>query len=567
MNTLLPILGMLTLVACSGLLARWLPRLPLPLIQIAGGALLGWPAGGLHVEFDPQIFMLLFIPPMLFADGWQMPKREFGANKWPILFLSTALVLFTVGGLGYFIHWALPGMPLSVAFLLAAVLSPTDAVAVSAIVQRLNMPPRLQHILEGEALMNDAAALVAVKFAIAATLAGTFSLSYALWDFVLVAAGGVAVGVAFSWLFKLVHNRLLYWRDDHRDQAAQPTILLLLLMPFAPYLIAEHLHLSGVLAAVAAGMTASAFDVRSNRFNGLHLQTESTWEMVRFSFNGLIFVLLGMQLPGLLRHLPAPLGGTLPGYAEAGELLLLTLGITGVMLALRFIGLTGGAWLARGLMARRAKVRAPALASIGWAGVGALGGTRGGITLAAVLSVPLAMADGRVFPARDLLVFQATMVIVLSLVVATIGGPWLINRMGRMGTQAAAPQDREARWARNRASRAALRTIVSAPMPLRPAGGEAPAEPGHDAELVAAIRARVQHSYENRLQMAGEGSGRALASKVTALERHLRLETLQSERAELYRLRLSHRINDATLRLLLRDIDLLEMVIRSQPAG
>ncbi|MES2533909.1 MAG: Na+/H+ antiporter [Pseudomonadota bacterium] len=559
MHTLLPILAMLALVAGSGLLARAVPRIPLPLLQIAIGALAGWPPGGLHVSFHPQIFMLLFIPPMLFADGWQMPQREFGAYKWPILLSSTLLVLFTVGALGWLIHVLLPGLPTAEAFLLAAVLSPTDAVAVSAILQRHPVPTKLRHLIEGEALMNDAAALVAVKFAVAAVLTRSFSLPQALADFVWVACGGVAVGIGFAWCFKLLHDRLLFWREE---RAAAPTVLLLLLVPFAPYLIAEHLGLSGVLAAVTAGMTTSAFDARSSRFNAFHLQTQNVWSVILFVFNGLIFTLVGLQVPQLVQHLPLP-HPDLPtaahmGFALFSTALLIALGV----LAVRFAGLAGGGWLARGFGKRRATGARAELPLLAWSGIATLGGTRGGITLAAVLGVPLLMPDGSDFPARELLVFQATMVIVLSLLIASVGLPWLLRRLAlRTGS----PHGREAAWARDRAARAALRTLESADTAPH---GATPPDPMH-----ALVRARIDHSYRHRLRPHQPdhpdhpGESAAQVQQALALERHLRLDALQAERDELHRLRLAHRINDETLRALIHEIDLVEMVIRSRPGG
>lgn len=561
MHILLPILAMLALVAGSGLLARAVPRIPLPLLQIALGALAGWPPGGLHVSFHPQIFMLLFIPPMLFADGWQMPQREFGAYKWPILLSSTLLVLFTVGALGGLIHGLLPGLPLAEAFLLAAVLSPTDAVAVSAILQRHSVPAKLRHMIEGEALMNDAAALVAVKFAVAAVLTQSFSLPQALADFVWVACGGVAVGVGFAWCFKLLHDRLLYWREE---RAAAPTVLLLLLVPFAPYLIAEHLGLSGVLAAVTAGMTTSAFDARSSRFNAFHLQTQNVWNVILYVFNGLIFTLVGLQVPHLVQHLPLP-RPDFPvtahmGFALFSTALLIALGV----LAVRFIGLAGGGWLARGFGRRRARAvggRAE-LPLLTWSALATLGGTRGGITLAAVLGVPLLMPDGSAFPARELLVFQATMVIVLSLLIASFGLPWLLRRLALRTSD---PHAREAAWARDRAARAALRALEAPDAPDAAADAATPPDP-----MRALVRARVGHGYRHRLRPhhgSHPGDSAAQVQQALALERQLRLDALQAERDELHRLRLAHRINDETLRALIHEIDLVEMVIRSRPGG
>lgn len=205
MQTAYTVLILLMLVGVSRLIGRVIP-LPLPLVQIAAGALLAWPTLGLHVALDPELFLFLFLPPLLFSDGWRMPKREFWHLRGPILTLAVGLVLFTVVGAGYFIHWLLPGVPLPVAFALAAVLSPTDAVAVSAI-SRNRLPTPLMHILQGEALMNDASGLVTFKFALVAAVTGVFSLANASLTFVLVAVGGLAVGVALSWLV----GRLRAW--------------------------------------------------------------------------------------------------------------------------------------------------------------------------------------------------------------------------------------------------------------------------------------------------------------------------------------------------------------------
>ena len=191
MQTAYTVLILLMLVSLSRLVGRLIP-LPLPLVQIAAGALLAWPTLGLHVALDPELFLFLFLPTLLFSDGWRMPKRELWKLRGPILTLAVGLVLFTVVGAGYFIHWILPSIPLPVAFALAAVLSPTDAVAVSAISQD-RLPTPLMHMLQGEALMNDASGLVTFKFALVAAITGVFSLAEASVTFVLVAVGGLAI--------------------------------------------------------------------------------------------------------------------------------------------------------------------------------------------------------------------------------------------------------------------------------------------------------------------------------------------------------------------------------------
>lgn len=189
MHIVTVVLVLLLAVVVSAFAARLLPfRLPLPLLQIAIGAALS--AVGFQVEFDPEVFLLLFIPPLLFLDGWRIPKGAFFRDWKVILALATGLVVFTVLGMGFFIHWLIPSLPLAVAFALAAILSPTDPVAVSAMTEGSPLPSRMVHILEGESLLNDATGLVCFSFAVTAALTGTFSLAAAGKTFVIVAGGG-----------------------------------------------------------------------------------------------------------------------------------------------------------------------------------------------------------------------------------------------------------------------------------------------------------------------------------------------------------------------------------------
>lgn len=183
---------------CAGVV-RWAP-LPLPVVQTLAGALLAWPLG-MHLELDPHAFLLVLIPPLLYIDGWRIPKVEFRRNRTTILMMAFGLVAITVLGVGALASWLVPAIPLPVAFAIAAALSPTDAVAVAGMTGRVAVPPRLMTILQGEALFNDASGLVAMRVAVAAMLTGAFSWAHALGSFAIVAAGGVAVGVALAWLF------------------------------------------------------------------------------------------------------------------------------------------------------------------------------------------------------------------------------------------------------------------------------------------------------------------------------------------------------------------------------
>lgn len=231
MEIFFTILIMTLVVSLSGMATRMLPfRVPLPLMQIALGALLAWPQFGLHVDFNPELFLVLFIPPLLFADGWKTPTSEFLQHGREIIGLALALVLVTVVGMGFLIYWLVPGIPLVPAFALAAVLSPTDAVALSGIVGEGRIPKKIMGILQGEALMNDASGLVSLKFAVAVAM-GTmvFSVGGATLSFLSVALGGLAAGVVITLVYGRSLRLMSRWSGD--EPATQ---ILLLLWVFTP---------------------------------------------------------------------------------------------------------------------------------------------------------------------------------------------------------------------------------------------------------------------------------------------------------------------------------------------
>ena len=480
MSLVITILVLLLVIALSGAIVRILPvRLPLPLIQIALGALLARPFG-MHVEFDHELFFLLFIPPLLFADGWRIPKRELFLLRGPILALAIGLVFFTIVGVGYFVHWMIPSVPLAVAFALAAVLSPTDAVAVTSISGQSPIPSRLMHILSGEALLNDASGLVALQFAVAAELTGRFSLVSAAGDFVVMALGGIAAGLLVGVGFGLFRRRLVRWSGEV-DPAAQ--VALLLLLPFAAYLLAEHFGASGILAAVAAGMTMNYTDVLKGGYVATRMQNFAVWSMVEFVFNGMIFLLLGLQLPAIV-------DGAKVDIAQAGGgplwyLIAYVLAITLALVVLRFIWV----WVSLRFVFMRALHRGEKRPRVGtrliW--TTALAGVRGAITLAGVLSLPLMKDVGVAFPTRDLMVFLASGVILSTLVLGAIGLPWLVKGLKIPGED---PRVREERKARALVAEAALRSIEQEQRHV--------AEEGDEHAIALASRPRLFNLPEER---------------------------------------------------------------------
>lgn len=541
MQTAYTVLIMLMLVSLSRLVGRVIP-LPLPLVQISAGALLAWPTLGLHVALDPELFLFLFLPPLLFSDGWRMPKREFWRLRGPILTLAVGLVLFTVVGAGYFIHWLLPTIPLPVAFALAAVLSPTDAVAVSAISQN-RLPTPLMHMLQGEALMNDASGLVTFKFALVAAVTGVFSLANASLTFVLVAVGGLAVGVALSWLV----GRLRAWMIARGWDDPATHVVFMLLLPFAAYVLAERLGASGILSAVAAGMMQSWLDLLP-RQTSTRLLNRSVWSLLEFAFNGLIFLLLGLQLPDIIKAVVSHEASLWPTLAYR---CLDVVAIFLVLLVLRFIWVQS-IWRLSGLLRRwRGKGELTLVPTARSCWLLTVGGVRGAVTLAGVMSVPLFLGAGEAFPERDLLIFIAAGVILLSLVAACIALPLLLRGIVK------SPDDKrrgEVRDAWRKTAEAAIHALEAEEVAE---SGEAP--DAAQAALSSELKGRLMAEYRHQLEVYNDSAeAQALAQQMDLLERRLRLKALRAQRLELYRLSRQHQIGDDVLREVLAELDLSE---------
>jgi Na+/H+ antiporter len=538
MQLLYTILIMLLVVSGTRITAQFIP-VPLPLLQILIGALLAIPVLGLHVRLEPELFLLLFIPPLLFVDGWRMPKGQFRQLRTPILLLAFALVFFTILGAGYFIHWLLPQVPLAACFALAAVLSPTDAVAVSAITHG-RLPATLNNLLQGEALMNDASGLVAFKFAVAATLTGVFSFGDASLQFVLVAVGGLLVGVALSYLL----GRLRAWMIGRGWEDPAPHVLLLLLLPFAAYVAAEHLGLSGILSAVAAGMMQSRLDLLP-RQTTTRMLNRSVWTLLEFTFNGLIFLLLGLQLPDILG---AALGSHDDSWSFALWALLCVVAIYAVMMLLRFVWVYGY-WRASGAFRRwrGLPTRFAGQSRVALSAVLTLGGVRGAVTLAGVMSLPLLLNSGEVFPERDLLILIAAGVILLSLLVASAALPRILPLLPQDN---AALHERELNRHRAKVLESAIRYL------------EREDERAADADGAIAsveIKAKLMSEYRDLLSRTRDTEElREDQREMDRMEYRMRLQALRTQRLELYRMRKDNELDDDLLSEILRDLDIAE---------
>ncbi|HEX7871299.1 MAG TPA: Na+/H+ antiporter [Sphingobium sp.] len=537
------VLILLVAVVISGAISRMLPvGIPTPLVQIGLGSLIGL-AANLRVDLDPELFLLLFLPPLLFLDGWRIPKDELLKDVSTVFELALGLVLLTVLGVGIFIHWLIPAMPLAVAFALAAVVSPTDPIAVSAIAARVPIPKRMMHILEGESLLNDASGLVCLRFAIAAALTGTFSIGQASATFVWLAVGGLAIGVAVT----LAVTRAKAWISARFGEDTGSQILISLLIPFAAYILAEHVHCSGILAAVAAGVTMTFAEISRQALPVTRMRRNSVWDTIQFALNGIIFVLLGEQLPGILAAAKQTV--RLTDHANPWWLAIYVLAIMVALVALRFLWV----WVSFRLTLFRAREEVP-YRRPDWRLVAAMSvaGVRGAITLAGVLTIPLTLNDGMAFPARDLAIFLAAGVIILSLILASVCLPLLLRDLTMPAEPSKQAQEDQARVA---SAQAAIRAIEQAQHVL--------AEGRGDADVYVDTGARIMDLYRERIdsRIQPDGAMREV-NRQAGVERDLRLAGLKGERDEIFKMARNRSIGSEIAQKLIRELDLAEVRYR-----
>ena len=539
------ILILVMAVIASQPLTRLFGIVPLPIVQIAVGAALSWPTRSFQPSIDPELFLLLFIAPLLFADAWQAPKREYRRLMRPILSLAFGLVFFTTLGCGLVLHWLVPSLPLPVAFALAAVLSPTDAVAVSSIVDKESVPQDLMHVLEGESLLNDATGLVIFRFATVAALTGSFSLWQASLGFLLAVAGGIAAGLlavfTVSWVLRLLA------KFDRIAPEAQ--VLVAMFLPFAAFLAAESVHASGVLAAVVAGLAVGRTRTANQLSVSAYMLAHSFWVMLAFLLNGTIFVLLGLRLPVIIGNVPPMLIDTHWLWQPLGIVVALTLSL----IVLRYLWITVAVAVGQAI-SRRFNLKAfhttkrTRLA-------GSIAGVRGAVTLAGVLSLPVLALDGSPFPGRDVAIFLAAGVILLWLVIASLGLPPIVRGLAAGHGAAHATELRRARIAATEAAIARLEGVAHR-------GGSDGA-----ATVDQAVAEGLIATYRRRLALLDDGkTPREEAVALQRAESALRHTALAAEREALRGLLRSGEIDDVTFNALTHEL-VLHDVLAGTKAG
>lgn len=382
-------------------------KIPYPILLVVAGLVLGFIPSIPDIHLESEVVFLIFLPPLLYEAAGNISWHEFKAYRRPIGMLAVWLVFLTTVAVAAAAHYFIPGFTWPLAFVLGAIISPPDAVAATSAIRGLGLPKRLITILEGESLVNDASALIAYRYAVAAVTSGSFVLWQAGLQFLLVAFGGIAIGLAIGYIFTKIHNKL-----------ENPTVAttISLLMPFIAYLLAEHLHTSGVLAVVATGLYLAWHSYEIYSFQ-TRMQINGFWNILIFLLNGFVFILIGSQLPVILKNI---------GNDSIPALIVYGLLISFVAIVTRIIWIFPLAYIYTFLGKRGKQVSRFSTSELfitSWAGM------RGVVSLATALALPITMRNGHAFPMRNEILFISFMVILVTLVLQGLTLPVLIRRL------------------------------------------------------------------------------------------------------------------------------------------
>jgi Na+/H+ antiporter len=510
----------LFLMLCAVALG-WVARhfkFPYPIALVIGGAALGFVPKLPQLQFDPQALLVLILPPILYQAALLTSWRDFKANMRPIGLLAIGLVIATTLAVGATLKLLIPDIPWAAAFVLGAIVSPPDAVAATAILSRLNIPRRVVTVLEGESLVNDASGLVIYKFAVAAVLTGVFSLWQASLQFVGVAVGGIVIGVLMGRLFVFIHR---YLGDAFIE------VLTTLAVPYITYIFAESLHLSGVLAVVAAGVVRGRYSPEIVSAE-MRIIARSVWNLLVFLLNSLVFILIGVQLSEIVARLT--------DYSVA-QLFFYGTFVSAVAIAVRFAWVYLATYLPlvfRALLGRTALPPAEGEVFImGWSGM------RGIVSLAAALALPQTLDDGNAFPERDLIIFLTFVVIAVTLVLQGLTLKPLIRRLKVGQDWSLQEEHQRANMALGKAAIAAIDAVA--------------AEEGTPDGLAERIRAE----FAEKITLAVPG-GLVLSHSGADVARRLRAAAVRAERQELIRLWRENQISDEVLHHMEKDLDYQE---------
>jgi CPA1 family monovalent cation:H+ antiporter len=398
------------LISLSALLERI--KIPQPIVLVAAGLLIGFIPALPDLALDPNVIFLIFLPPLLFDAAAQTSWHDFRADIRPISAMAFSLVFFTTTAVAIIAHYLIPHFGWPLAFLLGSIIAPTDAVAASGIIKGMNLNRRVMTILEGESLANDASALIAYRLALTAVLTGTFAFGNAGLQFIIIAGGGIISGIVIGYILVFIHGKI--------NNNALVETGLSLLSPYIAYLAAERFHASGILSVVTAGLIISWRGPEIFTYQ-TRMRTRVIWDTIVFMLNGFVFILIGLQLPGILKQVKVFSTGELIGYGIVISL---------VTILVRILWVFAGAYTTNIFRPKKIPVAIDnATETVPWKNVLIIAwtGTRGVLSLATALALPLLLSTGKPFPQRHMILFLAFVVIFVTLVVQGLSLPLLIK--------------------------------------------------------------------------------------------------------------------------------------------
>ncbi len=499
-------------------------RISYPIFLVIGGLGISFIPGMPTINISPDLIFLIFLPPLLFEAAWYSSWQELWKWKRPILILGFGLVLATSAATALFSVWLIPGFTLALGFLLGGIISPPDAVAATSVLKGMDVPKRGLTILEGESLVNDAASLTVFRFAIASILTGTFVLSDAAVSFSVLSVMGVLVGLAVANILYLI---LKYWAKD-----SNITTPLTLIAPYLMYLAAEALHWSGVLAVVSGGLFLS---FRASDFlnYSTRIQTKEVWATVGFLLNGFVFIMIGLELPVIIAGIH--------GYSLQEAIryaLLISLMVIVIRIVLVYLSIFMPRWFSKKIRKREKNPGLKLPFVIGWAGM------RGVVSLASALAIPLTLADGSVFPHRNLILFITFVVILITLVVQGLSLPFVIRLLNIREVEEHIPKEEQVEQIRAELSKRAIEyldTHYTLAM--------------NEYETVSRIKEQFSHSL---YAVAEQKQDKKTLYTVRNLHKKIMLELIALRRQELYKIRLTKKYDDEVIRALEHNLDLEE---------
>jgi CPA1 family monovalent cation:H+ antiporter len=497
---------------------------PFAIILVLSGIVISLIPGLPNISLKPDVIFLIFLPPLLYGAAWNTSWHDFKAAIRPISLASIGLVFFTTAAVAVAAHYMIPDFSWSLSFLLGAIVSPPDAVAATSITKGLGLHPRLIAILEGESLVNDASGLIAYKYALTAIMAGNFILWQAGLNFIWVAVAGIAIGLAIGYITYIIQKKFFC------DPVLEVTLTFL--TPFASYLLAEQVHVSGVLAVVTTGLFLS-FRSAEIFSNESRIMAYAVWEVVLFILTALVFVLIGLQLRDVVKGIS--------NYAWH-SLVLYALVVSLVVIVVRFIWVVPAAMLPR-ILSKRIRETEPFdarnLVIFGWAGM------RGVVSMAAALAIPLTLKDGSPFPQRDLVIYLSFCVILSTLMLLGFTLKWIIRKL-KIDPYSLVAEEYEVRT-----------QVVSTAIAYIEDNLSLTSE-----ELLNNIKSKYEVKY-NRLQKTDLpsnyfGGGKTLAGSIFNEFTKMQIDLIAIERNTIKQLHRRGKANEEILRKIERELDLEE---------